>query len=277
MKKDYFVISDREFLLVDLREYGNLLLVHFKLETAHTYSSLLPALYLFQGRQGFPPFTSLILMSDNKKIEVKNRGWNEWANKKNDWNISNSKRPKLDIYKNHLSQSSSVCKPEVSKQVPAGRGGSFRRTNSLPTKTNGSPMKEDGFLDVQEEFDAMEAKVMAEAAAAIEKEMAQNTQTCAKPRATEHSNPSTSSKPPVKAADYRNNGSSGFDVLFAEELAEEDIEECMLLASQVQINVFLLLMFPVQVYESLNSFSVSGNFGKSNCSCCSGFLLLPGL
>lgn len=105
-------------------------------------------------------------------------------------------------------------------------------------------MKEDGFMDiVQEEFDANEAKALAQAAAAIELEMAQSNQLCSKSTAKESNIPSTSSKPPVKAADYRNNGSSGFDILFSEELADEDVEECMLLASQVKFNELLLLFF----------------------------------
>lgn len=170
-------------------------------------------------------------MSD-KRPNDKSHGWNEWAQKKNDFNISNSKRPKLDIHKNHLSQSSSNSKNTVQSTVTAtGRSGSFRRTNSLPVSpvsSNSSPNKDVAgkFVDAtQEEFDAMEAKAMAEAAAAIELEMAQS-------GALEPNMPSSSRKNHLNKVDLKKNGSSGFEVLFSEEIAEEDIEECMLLASQ---------------------------------------------
>ncbi|XP_034255206.1 uncharacterized protein LOC117653550 isoform X2 [Thrips palmi] len=162
-------------------------------------------------------------MSDKKSNDSKSNGWNDWANKKNDWNISNSKRPKLDIHKNHLSQTSSNSKNtlQAGTSTGPGRSGSFRRTNSLPTSSSTSPQKD---VPVnQEEFDAMEAIAMAEAAAAIELEMAKKDQ---------RNLPSTSSKNPLDKVDFKKNGSSGFEILFCEEIAEEDVEECMLLASQ---------------------------------------------
>ncbi|XP_026293946.1 uncharacterized protein LOC113218022 isoform X2 [Frankliniella occidentalis] len=158
------------------------------------------------------------------------KGWSDWQNKKNDWDIS--KRPKLDIHKNNLSQSSSASTSSGNKStlpISAGRGGSFKRTNSMPSSSHSSPQKDlqDGFVDInQEEFDAIEAKALAEAAAAIELQIAQSQQ-------IETFNAGVKAKAmPLPPVDFRNNGSSNFENLFTEEIAEEDVEECMALASQ---------------------------------------------
>lgn len=177
-------------------------------------------------------------MSDKKENDSKGHGWNDWASKKNDWDMSNNRRPKLavTIHKNHMSQSSFNSKTTTQAVAsPTGRSGSFRRTNSLPVPTAPSLQKDmsDKFVDSrQEEFDALEAKALAEAAAAIELEMAQSGLV---DPLLDPNQPSTSKNKnnPLNKVDLKKNGSSGFEVLFSEEIAAEDVEECMLLASQV--------------------------------------------
>ncbi|KAK3918715.1 Ectopic P granules protein 5-like protein [Frankliniella fusca] len=167
------------------------------------------------------------------------RGWSDWPNKQNDWNISKRpKQPKLDI-KINLSQSTSSSSTSNKSSVTsaATRGGGFRRTSSMPTSSmptssNLSPVKEaqDGFIDpVQEEFDAMEAKALAEVASAIEQEYAQSQMDKDNAESKPAPAPLTRLLPP---SDFKNNGSSNFENLFSEEFATDYVEECMQLASQ---------------------------------------------
>lgn len=164
-------------------------------------------------------------MTDRKGNESKS-GWNNWAQKKNDWNMGNVKRPKLDIHKNQLSQSS--ISKSTGPSSASGRGG-FRRTSSMPSTSKSSPQKDafDGFDPIQEEFDIEEAKAAVEAAVAAEALELQS-------QVEQSAQPSTSKNLPVPKVEYKNNGSSGFENLFIDEgeIAEEDIEDCMLKASQ---------------------------------------------
>lgn len=198
-------------------------------------------LFVVEWRSGASRECTYDIMS-KKNNDSKNNGWSNLVAVQNDWSKSNGKRlcpkPKLDIQRNHLSQSSTSKPgqvPTTSEGGPSGRGGTFKRNNSMPTPSKSSPLKEygEGFVDKgQEEFEAEEAIRLVQA---LELQMAESQ--------AQQNAASTSSNQPTKKVVFGNNGSSGFENPFDEELAPDVIEECMALASQVSSNHQLCLPF----------------------------------